>query len=130
MPEVRIEAGKQTEELIQFILDELGETADEVDIERQHAAAHGLASEPITTSFVIGGLGFAGIVALGRIIEKWMENRREQEAMKFTLIGFSKSESAGNALAEIAKKHADIAVEQGLPSVPSNPWPQGNAESE
>jgi hypothetical protein len=124
-PTIRIEAGGQTEELIQFMLDELGDEGDDIDVEREHAPANGVASEPITTAFVVGGLGFVGIITLGRVIEKWLENRRQKDALVLVLLGFSVSDEAGKAIAELAAKHKGIAVKHGIPMVPTNPWPQG-----
>src|SRR5262249_47450278 len=79
MPEkVRIEAGERTEELIQSLLDELdqledrGEAAEDVDVQREQPTSSGVASEPITTACVVGGLGLAGIFALARAVEKWL----------------------------------------------------------
>jgi hypothetical protein len=122
---IRIEAGRETEELIQFMLDKLGEEGKDIDVEREQASASGVASEPITTACVVSGLGLAGILALARVIEKWLENGRQRDALELVLDGFSESGDAGNAMAELAAKHKEIAIRYGIPKVPTNPWPHG-----
>jgi hypothetical protein len=118
MPAVTLNAGKSTEDLLQFIMDELDDQAlDAIEVKREVAKADSLATEPLTMAVTL--LTSAPlIIAVGRIIERWMENRKEAEQLRIIAEGFEKSDKAGKALSEVSKAYAKVSVEYRLPSTP------------
>ena len=108
--ELKLQAGEETEDLLKFILDDLpNETLDEIDVERTQARAHGLASEPITTAVVLT-LGPPLVKRVCKLIDKWLEHRREERQMQLVLTAYERSPEIGAALADLAGKHADVAI--------------------
>jgi hypothetical protein len=114
---VKLEAGLQTEELWQFIIENLNDSElDAIDVEREYAPAEGLANEPITTAIVLT-LSTTALLTLGRIIEKWIENKRQEQHIRAVLKGFKESDDAGRAMLELAKRHGNISITFGIPHV-------------
>jgi hypothetical protein len=111
MSELRIEAGTETESLLQAVLAEFDDTTlDTLEFEREQDRGDGLASEPITAAVVLTSLSTPLIITISRAVQKWLENRRQEKAMSLTLKAFDVSVEAGRALAELAKAHALISV--------------------
>lgn len=89
-PEIRIEAGADTEELKNFIFQQLSdEEAAQIDLRQERSAAPGLAREPVTIAItlVIGAkmvaesaLAATLVVTIGSLIERWMDQRAEAKA--------------------------------------------------
>jgi hypothetical protein len=116
MSQLEISAGEHTEELLKFILDELGdEHIDEVDVKREIRRGDPLAGEAITTAVLLT-LGPMLIIATTRIIEKWLENRRQEQGMETTIKAYGLSKDAGAAVHELAITHANVTV-QALPEL-------------
>jgi hypothetical protein len=74
-----------------------------------------LASEPVTAAVLIG-LGSAAVVSVGRIIERWIEKRRQAENLNLVLQAYRVSEEAGAVLAETAKRHAEVEYQLADPA--------------
>ncbi len=111
MTTLRIEAGDQTEDLIQFVTKELDDaTLDEIDISREVSKPSGLASEPITISVTF--LGIAAIVAVTRLVERWLENKRQGAAIR--MLVDAPTDEVRRMLVEVEKKHADVSIEYKL----------------
>lgn len=111
-------AGELSEDLISFVAAELDdEMLDGVDIYRVMERRDDLASEPITIAIVCG-LGATAIVAVGRIIERWLENKRQRETIELTIHAYKISAEAAQIIAGIALKHAEVSVSYSLNSLP------------
>lgn len=122
MPRLLIDAGHSTEELAQFIAHRLDdETLDEIKFERKLAETEGLASEPITTTLVLTLSPIAAAVVV-RLMERWLEINRQERNLKLVLDGFSVSDEAGKAAAQVALRHADVSITHG-----PVPWPSAKA---
>jgi hypothetical protein len=114
MAQIKLMAGDDTEDLISFVANELPpELLDAMEIERIHAEDIQVASEPITVGALISLTSVAAI-AVTRLLEKWIENRREREHMNLVVRAFGVSDEAGRALAELARKHADVSISYGV----------------
>ena len=117
MATIWIEAGDQTGELVDYLTSQVDDnTLDSIDVKRQIAPVSGLASEPVTVAVTLT-LSTATVIVVARVIERWLENQRQAQAMKAVVDGFDKSEAAGKALAGLASKHAQISLSYGLPPV-------------
>jgi hypothetical protein len=105
--------------------DPLGETqSDAIEVEREVAKADSLATEPLTIAVTL--LTTAPlIVAVGRIIERWMENRNQLKHLNLVAEGFEISDKAGKVLADVAKAHAKVSIEYRLPTAPNKHKPGG-----
>lgn len=107
---IYFKAGRYTEPLLQEILKGFDDVAlDTIEIDRTIHKANGLASEPVIIAAAITATPIL-ISAITRIIERWMENRKEREAMQLTIEAYKVSREAGDALKEISKKNADVAI--------------------
>jgi hypothetical protein len=119
MATLEIDAGRRTEDLLQFITAELDdETLDAIGVERRPMKGGTLASEPFTASAMLT-LAAAGVVAVGRIIERWLEKQRQLEQLKLVAEGFKQSDEAGKALAKLSEKHAAVSIAYRLASAPA-----------
>ena len=109
-----LEAGALTEELFQFLLDGLPpQELDELEVERRFAETRGLASEP-TTLGVSLVLTSSMVVAICRLVARWLEQQRQDSQMKLVLRAYGHSEEAGKALTRLAEEHAKLAIEYKL----------------
>lgn len=108
-----LELGSETEEITQRILDALGDDLiDEVQIERKIESSTGLAGEPITISSLVVGSSIVISAAL-RVLERYMEIRRQEGQMRIVAEGFDRDAKLGQALADLAASHASISVSHG-----------------
>ena len=123
MATLEFEAGADTEDLLQFIMKELkDEEVDAIEVKREVAKADNLATEPLTIAVTL--LTSAPlIIAVGRIIERWMENRNQVKHLHLVAEGFEISDKAGKALADLAKVHAKVSIEYRLPTGPNKDKP-------
>lgn len=112
MSTIRIEAGDQTENLIQFVTKELDDaTLDEIEINREVAKPSGLVSEPITIAVTVA-LGTAAIAAVTRLVERWLENNRQLKTL--SIVADAPSDEARKLLTGLAEKHAQVSVSYKL----------------
>lgn len=110
MSTLKLSAGKDTEDLAKFVFAELDdETLDEIEVEREHAPAHGLASEPVTVTLILT-LGPPAILAIGRLTERWLEARRQERQMRLVMEAYEASPEAGQALKALAERNAEVAL--------------------
>jgi hypothetical protein len=110
MSTLKLSAGEDTDDLATFILGQLDDEAlKEIEVEREQAYPHGLASEPITITLILT-LGPPAIVAIGRLAERWLEARRQTRQMQLVLEAYEASPQAGEALTALAERNAEIAL--------------------
>ena len=98
-----------TEDLVGYITKELSdEELDQIDVHRELDRRDDLASEPITIACLIGASS-AVAVAVGRIVERWLETKRQEEQINLTMTAYKESPEAGKAVAGIVRTHAGVA---------------------
>lgn len=118
MCNLRIEAGEDTEELLGFLTRSMdGQILDQTEIHRDFRPSTGLASEPITIGAIIT-VSVALMPGIIRIIERWMENKRQLEAFRIIADTALKSTDAGKVLASVEATHAQVSVSYGLVELP------------
>ncbi len=123
MATLEFEAGNDTEDLLQFILKDLTEEeVDAIEVKREVAKADNLATEPLTIAVTLL-TSSPLIIAVGRIIERWIESRNQVKHLNLVAGGFEISDKAGMALADIAKAHAKVSIEYRLPTGPTKDKP-------
>jgi hypothetical protein len=111
---ILLSAGEYSEDLIEYITDQLDDEAlDTMDVYRELERQDDLAAEPITAAVLIG---VPSVIAVGRIIERWIEKRRQAENLKLVLKAYKISESAGKGAAEVAGRHSEIDYQLAEPS--------------
>ncbi len=122
MTRIRIEAGDATEAVAGFITAELSDAElDQVEVEREIAPTESLASEPVTVA-VTFALSPLVAVAILRLLERWLENSRQERAIELVLDGFSLSSEAGRAAARLAQKHTEVSIRHGYPTINLRKW--------
>lgn len=110
-----LEAGENTEELLQFITSEMDDaTLDKIDVHRDVVKPDNLATEPLTIAATLT-LSTTLVIIVGRIIERWLENQRQLDHLRIVAAGFKESDEAGNGLAQVSKAHAAVSISYGLP---------------
>ncbi|MGC3986594.1 MAG: hypothetical protein QM777_18720 [Pseudorhodoferax sp.] len=115
LPRLTIDAGAETEDLLQFVTRELDDaTLDGIDIERVAVPSDKLATEPLTAAATLA-LATTAVITVARLIERWMEMHRQTAHLKIVAQGFAQSDEAGKALAKIAESHAKVALSFGAP---------------
>lgn len=114
MSTIELSADDHTEELVQYILNSIDEsTLESMEVDRQIQRPQGLASEPVTIAVTLT-LATVGVSAVVRLIERWMEHRRQMCALRIVASGFEVSEEAGKQLAKLAEAHAGVSVSFGI----------------
>jgi hypothetical protein len=117
MPTLLLEAGDDTESLVRYITNELEDNElDQVDVKREVAQSENLATEPLTITATLL-LSAPLVIAVGRIIERWLENRNQLDHLRIVAEGFEQSDKVGKSLAEISKAHAKVSVEYRLAGI-------------
>lgn len=113
MGQLYLSVGDQTEDLVAFIANGLDdETLDEVEVGRI-INREDLASEPITIGVILF-LGGAGIYAVTRLLEKWMEGEREKEFRRDLYWAWAKDPELGKQMGQIEETHSDLVKSQGM----------------
>jgi hypothetical protein len=113
---LELSVGSRTEELLQFVTAELtDEQIDLIEIERSHDRSDKLATEPLTVAATLT-LSTTLVIAIGRIIERWIEKQNQLEHMKIVAAGFQASDEAGKGLAKLSEKHASVSIQYRLPT--------------
>lgn len=109
-------AGELSEDLIRFVTAELDdEVLDEVDVYRVLDRQDDLASEPITIAVVLG-LGTAATYSVGRIVERWIEKKRQHENIELVIEAYKVAPEAGRIVADLARNHSEVSVAYPLAS--------------
>ena len=112
-----LEAGKNTEELLQFITSEIDDsTLDKIELHREVVKPDNLATEPLTIAATLA-LSTTLVITVGRIIERWLENRKQLDHLRIVADGFKESDEAGKGLAQVSKAHAAVSISYGLPKI-------------
>ena len=102
--QLSLNAGEDTEDLAEYVLNALDdETLDEVDVEREHAPAHGLANEPVTLTVVLT-LAPPLIAGVTTLIKNWMDNRSKERQLELTIVARGVSPEAQETLDELATR--------------------------
>ncbi len=111
MSTIRIEAGDQTEDLIQFVTKQLDDaTLDEIEIKREVEWPSGLASEPITIAVTM--IGMTVIVEVTRLVERWLEKKRQIETLK--IVASAPTNEIAEQLTRLAEKHVQVSIKYEL----------------
>lgn len=122
-------AGELSEDLISYVAGKLDDDMlDGVEIYRDMERRDDLASEPVTIGIAIG-LSTAAVVAVGRIIERWIEKRRQRENVELVIEAYKLAPEAGRIIAGLAMKHAEVSVSYSLSSATPSTDPANLEES-
>ena len=115
MTTITINAGERTEEVLsgflKFITDE---ELDGIGIKRVKEPLPGLACEAITVYAVLTIVVAPVAMAVIRAIERYLEQRRQEANMRLVIEGAALSPEVGKQLADIAKKHSEVAISMKL----------------
>lgn len=115
---LEITAGTLTDDLAAFVTTELPDSVlDAVEVDRVLDRPDGLASEPITIGLILT-LGTAAVIQVGRILERWIEQRRQVEQLELVIRAHGVSSAAGDAIERVVTAHADVAKLYVLPEHP------------
>ena len=116
MATLELSVGNRTEELIQYLTSELTDVQiDQIEITRSSSVSDKLATEPLTIAATIT-LSTTLVIALGRIIERWIEKQNQLEHMRIVADGFQSSDEAGKGLVKLSEKHASVSIQYRLPT--------------
>jgi len=116
MTTLLIAAGDETEDLLQFVTSNIDdETLDQIDVRRELAPPSGVISEPITTAVTLQ-LGAVAVIAVARLIERWLEMRDQEMQRRVVLEAYQVSHEAGQALEALAAKHTEVMLRRDLPN--------------
>jgi hypothetical protein len=111
-----LNAGEETEDLLEFITRQLDDKElDELHFERIHPD-QSLASEPITIAAVCT-LSATVAYSVTRLLEKWLETRRQREVRRDLLIFWEKDPALGKKLCDLERVHSSVVVKQGMPDI-------------
>lgn len=109
-----INYGDKTEKVLKSILKEIDDDMlDEIAIDRKIETPEGLASEPITIAVTVTASSVL-IIHITRLIERWLESRRQADARKMLITASNISKEALEAMKELEEKHADVAISYQL----------------
>src|SRR4051794_6591778 len=105
-----LSAGEHTEELARFITEGLSDDElDQVDVWRDIERRDDLAAEPLTVALLIG-VGGTVAVTVGRIIERWLENRRQRQQVELAITAYGVSNEAGKEVVGLLRAHARVSL--------------------
>jgi hypothetical protein len=106
-----LEAGDDTEALVNFIFKELpDELVDEIELSRI-APKTGVAREPITTGAILT-CGTTLTLAVIQLVRRWMEQNRQKEHMKMIFDAAQQGNlEAAKLLLQLAKDHSKVVIE-------------------
>lgn len=111
MSQLEISAGEHTEDLWQFIQQELSdEQLDEIEIERVLNRESAVASEPITTTIILV-IGPVLVTAIARSVEKWIDIRRERGQQEMLIKAYGLSAEAGQSMQKLMSLQAKVNVQ-------------------
>ncbi len=106
-----LEAGEDTEQLINFIFQNLPDSeVDEIDLYRSAPANTGVAREPITTSAILACSSTMALSVL-KLVRLWMEHRRQDRTTKFIYDAAQVNPEAAKLLAQLEKEHSKVSIE-------------------
>jgi hypothetical protein len=112
MEKLSFKCGPETEILLQYIIENLSEEQSmEVEVEREFDKVSGVGGEPFTVTAILT-LTPIITIAVTRLIERWIEARKQEKQMILIIEAFRISEVAGKKLAEIAKNNTTVSYTQ------------------
>jgi hypothetical protein len=101
-------SGEDTGDLWDYVQDHLSDDEiDALEVEKSEPPSHGIQSEPVTATIVLGG---AALTAITKLVGRWLENRHLERELQIVAEGFRQDSETGQALTDIAKAHAKVAV--------------------
>ena len=111
---IAVAAGTDTEDLVNFIFQQLpDEIVDGVDLKRLSPEEAGVARELVTAAAILT-LSSTITVSVVRLIERWMEGRRQREAVQLIYeAGKENRDDVVKALTELEKLHTNVAATFG-----------------
>jgi hypothetical protein len=113
-----IGAGDLTEDLVSFVTATLADDVlDAVDVGRELDRQNNFASEPITIAAILICTTSA-VIEIGRIVETWLENKREDDQTRLVIEAYTASPEAGAAVERAVTGHAKVAETRKLPQHP------------
>lgn len=114
MEKLSLKCGTETELLLRFITENLtDEQLDEVEVVREFDKVSGVGGEPLTVTAILT-LTPIITIAVTRLIERWIEARKQEKQMKLIIEGFGVSEEAGKQLAAVATNNTTVSYTQGF----------------
>jgi uncharacterized protein YfeS len=117
MYKLRLNAGENTETLLQFITSELDdEILDEMEVQREYIGTSKLVSEPITAAVAFTTISVTGMIMIARLVERWLEAERQRKSLEILADTALKNTEAGKVLAGAVEKHSDVALKYELPN--------------
>jgi hypothetical protein len=109
-----LEAGEDTSDLDQFVFQQADlPPIDELVVKREFSRPDGLASEPITVTVIIGAAATTAVV-IGRIVERWLENRRQREAVRVIVEVARELPELAEQLIKLEREHSRVSVSYRL----------------
>jgi hypothetical protein len=121
---IRVEAGEYTEELKNYIFQNLtDEDALRIELEQERSIAPGLAREPITIAFVLilGGkavaetaVGTALVLTIGSLIERWMDQREDRRKLDQAINIYDSDPELGKLLLKHLDRFSAIAIKNEI----------------
>lgn len=115
---VALLSGVETESLVNFIFQNLpDDVVDQIELTRVSPESGGIAREAVTTAAILT-FGSVLSVPIFRLIEKWMEQRRQQQAVALIYEASKSGDGeAAKVLADLEKKHTDLSIRFGIVSL-------------
>ncbi|CAM1345509.1 hypothetical protein [Tenacibaculum amylolyticum] len=111
---IYIDNGEETEDLIQFLLNELSDAEiDNLEIDRKYDETQSYAGEPLTTAALLG-LATTATIGIIRIIERWLEYKKQERQIILVIEGFKQSDEAGKAVSKLAENNNKVSIEYKL----------------
>jgi hypothetical protein len=110
---IAIAAGRDTEDLVNFIFQQLpDEVVDEVDLKRLSPEEAGVARELLTTAAILTASSTIA-VSVVRLIERWVEARRQREAVELIYEAGKENPDVVKVLTELEKHHSNVGATFG-----------------
>lgn len=111
--ELSLEEG--TEIIAQYITSNLDdEDLSKIDVKRNGPENCEIVSEPITVTVAFTTVSMAAIVVICRLIERWIETRRQKESLRIIASVSLKNTEAGKILAQTVDKFSDVSINYKL----------------
>jgi hypothetical protein len=116
---LEIDAGPLTEDLVSYVTEQLDdETLDQIEVGRELDRPDDFASEPITISVILIFTTTAAVIEVGRMVERWIEKKRQEGQVNLLIKAYTVSTEAGEAVEKAVAKHSEVAKVMPLPEHP------------
>jgi hypothetical protein len=127
---IRIDAGPYTEDLKNFIFQNLSDDeARNIDVDQERSKVAGLASEPITIAItlVIGAklvgetvAGTAFILTLGKLIERYMDQHADEKRLQQLIRIYPSNPELGTLLLQHLDRFDKVSIENEIDPSPKD----------